>query len=501
MSLEPAPSYWLTHSATTNYPRLAARTHVDVAVIGAGMAGITTALLLKRAGRSVALIEAARAAEQISGHTTAKITSLHRLIYAELNDSAGDEVARLYGESQQAALRTIVGLIEDHKIDCSFERAPAYTYCTDIAHLDAVRREAEIAARLGLPAQFTAESPLPFDFVGAVRFADQAQFHPRSYLLELLRQIPGDGSHVFERSRVLDITEDEPCRVTTADETLTADHVVVTTGMPILDRGGHFTAAHPYAHVAMAARLPEDAAFEGMFLSVEAPSRSVRIHRDEDGPVLIATGAKFKTGEADPLDLQAELEAWVGKHFPVQKVIARWWNQDFHAMDRRPYIGRVRSSTPRLWTATGFSAWGMTGGTLAGMILTDRICNVTNPWAGIYDSTRVNFAGAGKFLEENLDVARAWAGDRLGRRDRRTPAMLRPGEAAILRPASEAIAAYRRDDASYYAVSANCTHMGCRVRWNPLAKSWDCPCHGSRFAPDGAVLSGPAVKPLQRLNY
>lgn len=489
-------SYWIDTTPPSSYRSLQQDVKVDVAVIGAGIVGITTAFLLKRAGLSVALVEARRAAEQVSGLTTAKITSLHGLIYADLVRNFGEGTAAAYGRSNEAALAKIAGLVSELSIDCSFERSPAYTFCMDAANLDAVRGEADTALRLGLPASFVDQLPVPFPFAGAVRLDNQAQFHPRLYLLRLLREIDGGGSHVFENTRVTDVQEGQPCRVETRAGTLQAGRVIVATNLPFLDRGGFFALAYPYAHVAMAALVEPESVVEGMFISVEEPTRSVRFHRGPDGPVLIATGAGFKTGHGNPEAAAADLEEWVSRHFRVRAVHSRWSNEDFVSKDRIPFIGRMRSASDALWTATAFGAWGMTGGTLAGMILSDLIRGEPNPWASVYDSTRIAATkGAATFLRENLDVAKEWAGGRLTSGEG-AAADLGRGEGAVVAAASGKVAAYRDEEGIMHAVSATCTHMGCTVVWNGLSKVWDCPCHGSRFDIDGEVVFGPAIDPL-----
>lgn len=489
--------YWIDTSPQTDYPRLVSGTKVDVAVIGAGIVGITTAFLLKRAGLSVALIEARRAAEQVTGYTTAKITSLHGMIYADLAKSFGDEVAAAYGRSNEAALAKMADLIRDLGIDCGFERVPAYIFCMEEANVASVKREAEVAARLGLPARFVDRLDVPFPFAGAVCFDHQAQFHPRLYLLALLREIPGNGSHVFEASRVLDVTEGSPCRIATGDGELIADNVVVATNLPILDRGGFFALAYPYAHVALAAYVAPESVLDGMFISVEEPTRSVRFERHGERPVLVATGAGYKAGQGDPEAAVRDLEEWLRSHFDVQAIHSRWSNEDFVSKDRIPYIGRMQSGNDTLWTATGFGAWGMTGGTLAGMILCDLIRGVPNPWADVYDATRTApTKGAGTFLRENLNVAKEWVGGHLSVSTGRTVADLKPGEGGVVTAASGQVAAWRDEGGRVHAVSATCTHMGCTVAWNGLSKSWDCPCHGSRFDVDGSVIFGPATTPL-----
>jgi len=500
---EPSPipaSYWTASVGTTDYERLAGDAGpVDVAVIGGGIAGLTAALLLQRAGRSVALLEARRVGAQVTGHTTAKITSLHTLIYADLARQHGEETARRYGRSNEAALRRIGELVDELAIDCDFERKAAYTYCESETNLARVREEAEIAARLGLPASFVTELPAPLDAFGAVRFDNQAQFHPMKYMLGLARAFVAAGGRIHEETRALDVEDGEPCRVETAAGTLTARDVIVATNLPFLDRGGYFTTNFPRSHVALAARVAPGTEPDGMFISVEQPSHSVRACPDPSGPLLICTGAAFKTGQADTAALGAELEGWVRRHFTVTGIPYRWTNEDYDSMDRLPYVGRLSSRAKHVRVATGFNAWGMTAGTLSAMILADLVQGRPNEWAATYDSTRIKptRTAAQRFLKENLNVARGWLHDHVVPAAKRSVAELAPGEGAVVQTREGKVAAYRDEAGAVHAVSAVCTHMGCSVAWNGVARSWDCPCHGSRFDLDGKVLHGPAVADLK----
>jgi glycine/D-amino acid oxidase-like deaminating enzyme/nitrite reductase/ring-hydroxylating ferredoxin subunit len=500
---EPSPkslSYWIASVGGTSYPKLSGDAGpVDVAVVGGGIAGLTAALLLQRAGRSVILLEARRVGAQVTGHTTAKITSLHTLIYADLAKRHGEETARLYGASNEAALRRIADLVGEFAIECDFERKAAYTYCETDANLPRVREEAEMAARLGLPASFVTEIPAPLRAFGAVRFDDQAQFHPMKYILGLARAFAEAGGRIFEETRVANVEDGEPCRVVTGTGAVTARDVIVATNLPILDRGGFFATNFPRSHVALAARVEPGSEPDGMFIGVEEPSHSVRACPDPDGPLLICTGAGFKTGQADTETLCAELEGWVRRHFQVTGIAYRWTNEDFDSMDRLPCIGRLTSRAKRLWVATGFNAWGMTAGTLAAMILADLVREKPNEWAATYDSTRLKptRTAAQKFLKENLNVAREWLHDHVVPAAKRSVAELAPGEGAVVQTKAGKVAAYRDEAGAVHAVSATCTHMGCAVAWNGVARTWDCPCHGSRFDLDGKVLHGPAVADLK----
>lgn len=491
-------SYWLETAPRRRYPPLLAEQSVDVAIVGGGIVGLTTAWLLKRAGRKVGVIEAGRILERVTGRTTAKVTSSHGLIYAPLISHFGEALAGLYAEANQQAIERIAEVVAELGADCGFDRKAAYVFSASGEALKAVEAEVDAALKLGLPASFVREAPLPIPMQGAVKFDGQAQLHPVRYLAAMAEAVDGDGSWIWEQSRVVEVTEGEPCRVVAEQGVVRAADVVVATNLPILDRGGFFAKAFPKMHVVLAARLASAEGFDGMFLGADDPECSLRLHRDEKGAVLIADGRGFKTAhERNVPALYAELEALVRRHFQIESIEWRWANQDYRTIDGVPYVGLQSAASRHVYVATGFNHWGMTNSMVAAQILRDAILGRPNPWAELYHATRVKPAvSAPRFVTENLDVARHWVGDRIGA-DERRPADLKPGEGAVLKVGGERVAVSRGDDGRLRAVSPICTHMSCTVAWNGLEQTWDCPCHGSRFSADGQVLNGPAVKPLE----
>ncbi len=493
-------SFWIDTTPETNFPPLQEEVDVDVAIIGAGITGLTAAALLKRAGKTVAVIEAGKVVTGITGHTTAKLTSSHGRIYSLVAKSFGKEGARLYGESNQAGIEQVAQLVEEEGIDCDFSRQPNYLYSPSQEGVSALREEAETAAAVGLPATFTTEVPLPFDVAGAVRFDDQVAFHPRKYLLHLAGLVPGDGSHVFESTRALDVKEEARCRVETERGALHSSDVIVATSLPFLDRGFYFAKAHPYRSYVVCPAVASSRAPEGMFVSTESPTHTVRSSPyEEDKALLIIAGEGHKVGEAQNTHERYEkLAQWTESHFEIDSFEYHWSTQDYYSLDQVPYIGKLRRGTERVYVATGYNAWGLSTGTLAAGILTDVICGRSNVWAELYDSTRLKPATAGKrFLQENVDVARRWIVDRLPSGAPST-ADLDPGQGAVLSVGGKKIAAYRDETGEVHAFSAVCTHLGCIVSWNPAEKTWDCPCHGSRFSSRGEVVQGPALENLRR---
>src|SRR3954451_12258749 len=494
-------SVWVDTAPESDYPVLKPGVHVDVAVLGGGIAGLTTALLLKRDGARVAVVEAGRVGAGVTAYTTAKVTSLHGIQYQSVRSSFGEDGARTYAEANEAGLARVAQWVDELEIDCDFRRKPAFTYADDPHDVQKIEDEVEAAAAAGLPASFTTETALPWPVAAAIGVEDQAEFHPRRYILAIAEQIPGQGSHVFERSRALAVAGGkERVPISTTRGELTADQVVVATHFPFLDRGGYFARMHPERSYGLGLYLKRDAkAPQGMYLSTESPSHTVRSHPTERGEIVIAGGESHKTGQGgDTAARVARLEDWARERFDVASIEYRWSTQDNMPVDGVPFIGRLAPFQKRLWVATGFMKWGLTNGTAAGMILTDLIGGRDNPWASLFDATRFKpLASAKELVKENANVGVRFVGDHVGRPDARSVEALAPGTAGIVRRGAGKVAAYREDDGTLHTVSAVCTHLGCQVKWTEAETSWDCPCHGSRFDFTGRVIQGPAVKDLE----
>ena len=493
-------SLWIESTPETSYPSLAGNVSVDVAVLGGGITGLTAATLLKRAGKTVAVVDLKRIVRGVTGYTTAKLTAGHGLIYADLISKHGEEKARAYAASNQAAVDRVERIANEHGIECDFERTANYVYTESEEDVALLEEEADAARRLGLPAWFVADTSLPYAVAGAVRLENQAQFHPRKYLLPLAERIPGAGSHVFENTLAYDVRDGDPCVVTTTRGQIRARDVIVATHIPFLDRGLFFTKVHPSRSYAIAARVPHERAPEGMYITVGQPTRSIRTAPADGARLLILGGEGHKPGDdPDTEERYAALERFLYERFGIASAEYRWSTQDYSPVDRMPYIGRLRRGAKHVYVATGFAKWGLTKGTLAAEILADAVLGIPNPLADVYDANRLTpKASARTFVRENADVARHWVGDRLKRSPADSPDRLEPGDGAVMTVGGERLALYRDDDGELHAFSPVCTHLGCIVGWNTAERSWDCPCHGSRFAPTGQVIQGPAVDELRR---
>ena len=494
----PNTSYWVETAPPSEFTQLTSDVSVDACVIGGGIVGITTAVLLKRAGKRVALLEMDRVLRGTTGYTTAKVTSGHSVIYSELEKKHGRDTARLYAQANEAGLAKIRELAEG--IDCDLETKANYVYSETAEELDSITKEVEAAQRAGLPASFVTETDLPYPVAGAVRQENQAQFHPLKYLDPLAKEIAGEGSFVFDRTTATDVDEGAPCCVRTEHGSVSCEHVVVATNYPFLDRGLFFARVHPKRSYCVSGPVPDDKLVDGMYISTDEPTRSVRTIRDGDRTIMLIGGEGHNVGQEEDTEKRyRNLEDWARERFGMTQFTHRWSTQDGSPVDDIPYVGTLRRTSERLFVATGFKKWGMTNGTTAGMLLSDLILGRENPYERLYDPHRLTVgASASSFVEENVKVGAKFVGDRVAHPQRGAAEDLGPGDAAVIGTGTNQIAAYRDESGTLHAVSAVCTHLGCIVNWNPAEKTWDCPCHGSRFGFEGKVIQGPAVKDLEK---
>jgi glycine/D-amino acid oxidase-like deaminating enzyme/nitrite reductase/ring-hydroxylating ferredoxin subunit len=494
-------SLWLATSPQTHYAALTEDLKVDVAIIGAGFTGIACAVLLKQAGLSVAVLEAQRIAQGVSGQTTAKITSQHNLIYDDLIRNFGKQGAQIYADANQYALGQMRSWIAERNIECDLTTASAYVFAESQSDVDTLKQEAAAAQALNLPASFTTETVLPFPIAGMVRFSEQAQFHPRKYLLALAEHIHGDGSSIFENTRALDITEKDGCTVRTANARVAARDVIIATHFPIGDIGPFSARLTPMRHYAIAIAVDKpETLVDGMFISSEQPIHSIRPYKTPTESLLLVIGESHRTGEvADTEKHYRRLMDYAQSHFGAHEVRYRWSSQDLQSVDKVPYIGRFSPVSKHRYTATGYRAWGITQSQVAANILSDLVQGKENPWQQLYTPSRIKpLTSATEFVKHNVLTTKHLVADRLKKKDRLED--LAPGQGALVKISNRTVAAYKDEDGAVFTVSANCTHLGCLVSWNRGERTWDCACHGSRFKPDGQVLHAPAVKPLEKVS-
>ncbi|GAB3756586.1 FAD-dependent oxidoreductase [Microlunatus parietis] len=491
-------SVWLATAELPRHPALAADLEVDVAVVGGGLVGLTTALLVARDGARVAVLEAAGIGAGTSGRTTGKVTSQHGLIYADLADRHGGDVARGYAEANQEGLAKVAELAGQLPVDCEDSRLPAFAYAVRPEGRERIAAEVLAAQQAGLPATGTTDVPLPFPVSAAIRFDDQLLIHPGRYLAGLAGAVSAAGGMIFDGTRIgeFDKRGNDGVRLTAVNGVrVHADRAVLATLLPPGLVGGYFARTRPTRSYALAVTLRGPAP-EAMTISVDdTPTRSLRPWRS-DG--LIVVGNDHEPGaEADTEAGYRDLETWARANFDVVSVDHRWAAQDYRTPDRLPYVGRTPFSS-RILTATGFAKWGLSSGTAAALVLADLIAGRPGrPWQSIFDATRIgDAASVGRLIKDNLSVGTEFVGGRFGAAG--DPADLAPGRGGLIMLDGNRLGGYRDPGGTLHAVTPTCTHLGCPLHWNQADTSWDCRCHGSRFDADGAVLEGPAVEPLAR---
>lgn len=494
-------SYWIDTTDDADFPKVEHDLSADVAIIGGGITGLTTAYLLKKQGVKTVVIDANRIVKGVSAHTTAKITSQHALKYNKMVKAVGSEKARQYADANQAAIDLIESIAAENGMDCDFKRAPAYIFTQDENYVQKVADETETARSLGLPAEFVQKLDLPFDIKGAEKFSNQAWFHPRKYLLAISSLINGGDCQIYENTRAVDLIEgDTHVVVTDSGKRIRAQSVVQATRYPFYDASGmYFTRLYPERAYLMGIHIRTGYP-EGMYINAENPSRTLRTHISGGETLLLIGGETHKTGHGSDMHNHYDIiRDFAQSNFDVIDMPYRWSAQDYTAMNEIPLVGHMTSGKNRIYVATGFQKWGMSNGTASAMIISDLITKGENPWEPVYSPSRFTPAASAKnFIVENADVAKNYISGKLNIPQESID--VGKGKAVITKVGGYKVGAYRDMEGELHFVSTTCTHIGCELKWNSAELSWDCPCHGSRFTYTGDIIEGPAlecIKPME----
>jgi len=486
---------WLDTVPRQPHPQLAGELRADVAVVGAGIAGLTTAWLLQRAGRRVALVEACEVGSGESGHTSAHLTAVQDTRWYEIARTFGRATARRMASAGMEAIALVERLSGELGIDCDFGRVPGYLFTERRRDVHELEREAQAASEAGLRVSLGDEAPLPFPTAAALRFEDQAVFHPLKFLRGLAAAFVEAGGQIFTNSRVIDVEDGRPARVRTERGSVRAHDVVLATDAPIHDRLRMHAKISPWRTYVVTAKLAEP--LPGLFWDTADPYHYLRTWNGPDGVVAIVGGEDHRVGTVEDTDACFDrLAHWTEPRLGVHP--DRFWSgQVNEPADGLPFIGRNPLSL-HLYVATGFSGTGLANGLIAGMVLSEELQQRPHPLGRTLAATRLKpLAQAKEALVHNVESARHMVGDRIV-----PPAEagsledVPRGEGRIVRLGAERLAVYRDDGGDLRAVSPACTHLGCYVHWNGAERSWDCPCHGSRFDTAGQVIHGPAVEAL-----
>lgn len=493
---------WIDTAPIQKFPKLQRNITVDIVVVGAGITGITTAYLLKKAGSSVALIDRERVASMDTGHTTAHLTYVTDVQLQELARNFGNDHAQAAWDAGAAAIEEIERIVTEEQSDCEFVRVPSYVHVREDGsskkEASSLKKEADLAVKLGFDATYLDSAP--YFNLPAVRFANQAKFHPRKYLRSLVEKIPGNGSHVFEKSAASEF-DAEKRRVKVNRSWISFDRVVMATNNPLVGLANIAgatllqTKLSLYTSYALGARLPANTIPEALFWDTRDPYDYLRIDRNHDFDYLVYGGEDHKTGQKKETQKPyVRLLTRLKKIIPAASIDHRWSGQVICTTDGLPYIGE---NADHQFVATGYCGNGMTFGTVAAIMARDWSTGRKNPWTELFSVDRKKIKGAAwNYLRENKDYPYYMIKDRLARPEADSVRELKPGEGMIVGRRGKKVAAFRDFGGNIHRLSPVCTHLGCLVRWNSAESTWDCPCHGSRFKPTGEVIAGPAEQPL-----
>ncbi len=494
--------FWIDSAPIQKFPKLQRDISVDVVVVGTGITGITTAYVLKQTGLTVALIERERVASIDTGHTTAHLTYITDVELRELARNFGEDHAQAAWDAGAAAIDEIERIVGEEKIECEYTRVPAYIHvCVggpSKKEAPLLKKEADLAAKLGFDAVYLESAP--YFNLPAVRFANQAKFHPRKYLRSLVKKIPGNGSYVFEKSAASEFDAKQR-RVKVNRNWISFDRVVMATNNPLVGFAS-ITAAtlfqtklSLYTSYALGGRVPSGTLPEALFWDTRDPYDYLRIDRHRDFDYLIYGGEDHKTGQKKQTQrAYARLLGRLKKIIPEARVDHRWSGQVICTPDGLPYIGE---NAEHQFVATGYCGNGITFGTVAAMMARDWVTGRKNPWTDLFAVDRKKIKGATwNYIRENKDYPYYMIKDRIARPEAESVREIKRGQGMVVGSRGKKRAVFRDRNGDLHQLSPVCTHLGCLVRWNPAESTWDCPCHGSRFKPTGEVIAGPAEEAL-----
>jgi glycine/D-amino acid oxidase-like deaminating enzyme/nitrite reductase/ring-hydroxylating ferredoxin subunit len=475
----------------------------DICIVGSGIVGLTCAYTLAKAGKSVVVLDQGAICGGQTARTTAHLTWVLDDRYFNVVNSFGEEGARLAAESHATAIDYIEKIIKEEKIDCDFERLDGYLFVPPENSTDILEKELATIQKLGMPVKKVSKAPFPsFDTGPSLLFPKQAQFHILKYLSGLIKALIKYKVQIYTYTHAQEIKDGSPCKITTkSGKTILCQAAIMATCTPVNDRFCIHTKQHPYRTYVIGAQVPKQSIPKALYWDTPDPYHYIRLQRNLTNPNtdwLIIGGEDHKVGQDPAIDSKYDcLEEWGRLHFPnMGEVEYRWSGQVFEPVDYLAYIGKNPFDT-NIYIATGDSGNGMTHGTIAGMLIPDLILGKQNPWKQIYDPKRKTLSRAVEYVEENLNVLLQYR-DWFTSGERMQIDLLTPGEGVILREGLKKIAVFKDNQYKVHVNSALCPHLGGCVRWNHGEKSWDCPCHGSRFDPYGKVITGPARDDLER---
>lgn len=512
-------SYWIStwKENKKEYPKLKEEKQTEIVIIGGGLTGLTTAYYLTKAGKKVILLEKDKICSHTSGNTTAKITSQHGLFYNYLLQSVGRKEAKQYLEANEKAIENIANIIKEENIECDFEWQDSYVFTQKQEDVEKIKKEVEALEYLGFKSEFTENIEVSIKekqkeenkehiniqkkVLGAIKFKNQAQFNPCLYAQGLANKIEERKGQIFENSKVIDIKKEaEGYEVITEEAKIKAEKVVIASHYPIINAPGfYFMKMYQVTSYLIAVETKEPL-FEGMYINSEDPTISLRTAKMGDKRLLLVGGMDHKTGaKIDLTNSYKRLEEVAKQLYPDAKVLFKWNTEDCIPLDKIPYIGQFSNMWPNVYVGTGYKKWGMTSSNVAANIITDKILGIENPYEEVFKSTRLkpikNYEELGNMLKE---VGYSAIINKLEKIDEYVKDV-KQGEGKIVEIEGKKVGVYRDEKGKTYIVKPYCTHLGCELSWNNLDKTWDCPCHGSRFTYEGKSIYDPSIKDLEKI--
>ncbi|MBO5179467.1 MAG: FAD-dependent oxidoreductase [Clostridia bacterium] len=497
-------SYWIesTKHLEKEYPSLSNNIEVDVCIIGGGLVGITSAYLLSNTNLKVAVLERDNICSHVSGNSTAKITSQHNLFYDYLINSQGRNFAKGYLKANEDAKQNIKDIIEKEKIDCDFSIQDSYVYAYSEKELEDIKKEVDAVKSLDFDCEFVSEIPLPIKTLGAIKFSNQAQFNPRKYALSLCNIVSKKGIDIYTKTVVSKVEqEDDGYIIFANDSVVHAKHVILATHYPIVNFPEfYFLKMYQSMSYVIAADTKCDLP-EGMYINSTVPTYSFRTTPYKDKKLLIIAGSDHKTGEKIDLKQSYELlENKAKELYPQSEVLYRWCTEDCISLDKIPYIGDFSSVMPNLYVATGFKKWGISFSNIASHIIVDKILGKENKYEDLFKATRLeplkNHEELGSMIKESMYSL-------VINKLKSSPDTLEDvgiDEGKIIEMDGEKVGVYRDKNGECFFIKPVCAHLGCELSFNNIERTWDCPCHGSRYDIHGKVISEPAIENLEKVD-
>jgi len=488
---------WRVNVELPTFSQLDKDLETEVAIVGAGIAGITTAYLLQQEGMKVTIIDSGKILNGTTGHTTAKVTIQHGLIYDEFISHFGLEKTKIYYQANQNALEWIKNIIHKQNIDCNWSEEDAIIYTNSHQYLQKLVNEGKAYEKLNIPYEFLEEIPMDIQTIGAIAVKNQAQYHPLKYLINLVKTLVQNEANIFENTTAINIEEgNQPRIITREGKVIKAKHVIVCSHFPFLWRGLYFARMYAERAYVVAAKTEKEYP-GGMYITAEDPTRSLREVEYNGEKVVLFIGENHKTGQGIPtMEHYHALEQFANKTFGIKEYLFRWSTQDLTTLDKLPYVGHLSENQPNIYVATGFRKWGMTNSTAAAHLIKDLIVDNENPYKEVVTPTRFQAdPNIRKLISINFDVATHLVKGKLEAPSKTIDDLVK-GEGAVVQYEGERKGAYKDENGFIHVVDTTCTHLGCELEWNSGDRTWDCPCHGSRFSCKGEVIEGPAERSL-----